>query len=91
MNSVGLEIFGKVQGVYFRLSTQKKAKELDLVGWVKNRSDGSVAAFAQGEEATLKKLIAWCHQGPPFARVERVDIQWSTREKEYTSFDIIRE
>ena len=91
MNSVILEIFGKVQGVYFRLSTQKKAKELELVGWVKNRCDGSVTAFAQGEEANLKKLIAWCHQGPPLARVDQMDIQWSIREKEHTSFDIIRE
>lgn len=90
MKSVYLEIYGKVQGVFFRLSTQKKAYELDLVGWVQNRADRSVEAFAQGEEESLQKLIEWCHQGPTHARVDKVEVQWSTEEKEYTSFEIIR-
>ena len=90
MKSIYLEIYGKVQGVYFRLSTQKKAEQLNLVGWVKNRADGSVEAFAQGEEAALKQLLVWCHQGPPLAYVDHVEVLWGQQEEARTSFEIIR-
>ena len=66
---------GKVQGVFYRSSTQAKAKELNLNGWVKNEEDGSVVIEAEGEEQKLEKLIEWCKQGPGAAVVNDVEYQ----------------
>ena len=68
-----LKIHGRVQGVFFRQSTREKARELGLSGWVKNMPDGTVEALAAGPENVVNELIAWCEQGPAYARVEKVD------------------
>ena len=52
-----LKIYGRVQGVFFRDSSRRKAKELGLSGWVRNEPDGTVQIVAEGEEKSLKKLI----------------------------------
>ncbi len=67
-------VSGKVQGVWFRDSTLKKAQELGVKGFVKNQKDGSVYIEAEGSLSTVKKLINWCHEGPKFAKVEAVEI-----------------
>ncbi|MEO5362436.1 MAG: acylphosphatase [Magnetococcus sp. DMHC-8] len=69
-----LHIFGRVQGVYYRVSTQQEAERLGVTGWVKNRPDGSVEAEAHGPPSAVTALIAWCQHGPPGARVERVEV-----------------
>ena len=82
-------ISGKVQGVFFRKSTQEKARELNLTGWVKNLEDGRVQIWAQGEEDNLKKLKEWTHSGPDRANVEHVKVE--TREAgDYSDFIIDR-
>lgn len=73
MRRVKLIISGRVQGVYFRYFTVRKAKELGVVGSVRNLDDGRVEAIAQADDAVLKKFIAWCHQGPVTARVDKVE------------------
>lgn len=70
-----IDIHGKVQGVYYRKSTAEKARELGLVGWVKNESDGSVKCEAEGTVEQLQALAQWMEQGPPLAVVLRVDIR----------------
>lgn len=70
-----LKIHGRVQGVFYRQSTREKARELGLSGWVKNMPDGTVEALAAGPETEVNQLIAWCRQGPAYARVEKVDVQ----------------
>ena len=77
MTEVLVVISGKVQGVFFRASTQKKALELGLTGWVKNCSDGSVSALFQGEKRQVSTIIAWCQEGPEFAEVASVKIESS--------------
>jgi len=67
-----LEIRGKVQGVYFRESMRLEALRLGLLGWVRNRSDGSVEAFIQGEAAAVEELETWAGVGPPSADVSQV-------------------
>ncbi len=69
-----LQIFGRVQGVYYRASTQQEAERLGVSGWVKNRPDGSVEAEAHGPDSAVTALIAWCQYGPPGARVERMEV-----------------
>ena len=76
---VGVHIAGLVQGVYFRYSTQRKAQELGVKGWVRNLRDGSVECLLEGERDTVEALIRWLHHGPPGARVDHV----TTQEEEY--------
>lgn len=70
-----IRISGRVQGVFFRAWAQDQARELGVKGWVRNASDGSVEAHAEGDEAAIKALIDRLHQGPPSARVENVDVE----------------
>lgn len=83
-----IRITGTVQGVFYRSETQKKATELGITGWVKNNDDGSVSIVAQGEAKNLEKLVLWCHEGPPAARVDHVEIEKNTDEIEFDSFEI---
>ncbi|GBC69622.1 Acylphosphatase [archaeon HR01] len=83
-----IRVYGLVQGVFFRAHMKSVAEELGLVGWVRNLEDGSVEAYAEGDEAALRKLVEWCHRGPPAARVERVDVEWSSPQGELTGFII---
>lgn len=69
-----LTITGRVQGVFFRLETQKEAKRLGISGYVKNLPDGSVEAVIQGDAQTVEKMIRWCYQGPPASRVDHIDL-----------------
>lgn len=69
-----IEVYGKVQGVFFRKSTQEKALELKIAGDVKNRADGSVEIHAAGAADAMQKFLEWCAQGPPRAEVEDMKI-----------------
>lgn len=71
---VHLHIKGRVQGVFYRASTQQQAQALGLVGWVRNRGDGSVEAVVQGDSESVKQLIEWCHKGPEQATVSQVEV-----------------
>jgi len=68
-----LAVHGQVQEVNFRAATQRCAEELGLAGWVANQADGTVAVHAEGEADALDALVAWAHEGPEGASVERVD------------------
>ncbi len=70
--AIQIRITGRVQGVGYRAATRQKAESLGLVGWVRNHSDGSVEALAQGGQGALDALIAWCGEGPPAAKVDAV-------------------
>jgi acylphosphatase len=65
-------VTGRVQGVWFRDSVRAVATEHGLSGWVRNRSDGSVEAVFEGGEPAVIELVAYCHTGPPHARVQTV-------------------
>lgn len=65
-------VSGRVQGVFFRASTQEQAARLSIRGWVRNEPDGSVRIEAEGDEAALQELIDWCRQGPSAAQVTHV-------------------
>ncbi len=88
---VRLIIDGRVQGVWFRESTRKKAISLGLVGWVKNRVDGTVEVLAEGPESQINQLVAWCHDGPPMARVKQVQETRKDYKGEFSSFDVVYE
>lgn len=68
-----IHVFGSVQGVFFRAETVEKACELGLSGWARNEPDGSVLIEAEGDKQELERLVAWCHEGPAVAQIERVE------------------
>ncbi len=72
MKAKQLQIYGVVQGVWFRASTKGEADRLGVVGWVKNMPDGSVLTLVQAEEDVLLQMVRWCQRGPMGARVDRV-------------------
>ncbi|MGZ5401451.1 MAG: acylphosphatase [Nocardioides sp.] len=74
MRHVQAQVTGRVQGVMYRESCRREAERLGVTGWVRNEPDGSVAVEASGPEDAVESLLAWCRQGPPGARVERVDV-----------------
>ncbi len=67
-----LEIRGIVQGVFYRESMRQEADRLGVQGWVRNRPDGSVEAWIQGEASAVEELEAWAQEGPPRAEVKSV-------------------
>lgn len=75
MKRVHLNVHGVVQGVFFRASTQAKAHDVGVTGWVRNLPDGSVEAEVQGPKAKVDAMVGWCHLGPRHANVDRVDVQ----------------
>ena len=81
-------ISGRVQGVNFRWYTQRKAQELGLNGWVRNRGDGRVEAVFEGEKQAVERAVNWCHVGPPSARVDEVEMEYQEPAGEFGSFRI---
>ena len=72
-------VSGRVQGVWYRATTQQKAIDLGLKGWVRNVSDGRVELIACGDEQQIRQLQAWLWQGPTHAKVDEVivkEIAW---------------
>lgn len=68
-------VTGRVQGVWFRASARQEGQRLGLLGWVRNRPDGSVEAMAQGETGAVESLEEWLHRGPELARVDGVEVR----------------
>ncbi len=83
-------VSGKVQGVFFRARLAERARELGVAGFVRNLSDGRVEAVMEGEEERVQQIIAWCHVGPPQARVDNVRVQWEDFEGEFQGFTVQR-
>ena len=67
-------VIGRVQGVWYRGSMQKQAEQLDVAGWVRNLPDGNVEAVIEGPPSAVDRLIAWCAEGPPSARVHDMQV-----------------
>lgn len=89
MRSVIINVTGLVQGVFYRKHTQEQANRLGVIGVVRNLSDGSVEIEASGTPEAIESLIAWCRQGPPRAKVERVEVK-ETEIKNFNGFRINR-
>ena len=65
-------VSGKVQGVYFRVSSQQKAIDYGLSGYAKNLADGGVEVFLSGKEENVEKMLAWLKHGPELAEVTQM-------------------
>jgi acylphosphatase len=69
-----VRIVGHVQGVFFRAWTRDEARRLELLGWVRNCSDGSVEAHLEGDVDSIERMVALLHDGPVHAKVRSVDV-----------------
>jgi len=81
-------VFGKVQGVAFRYSAQHFANKIEIKGYAKNLTDGSVEIVAQGKEENIQSFVVWCHKGPSRARVENVEWNEIEEKLNYQTFDV---
>ena len=80
-------ISGDVQGVFFRQYTVEAAKENNIVGWVRNLSDGRVEVIAQGDPRDIVKFVALIKMGPETAKVKEIEMQEEKDTDEFTSFE----
>jgi acylphosphatase len=91
MKRVRIVVSGLVQGVFFRLNTKRKAQELGICGWVKNRNDGTVEMMCEGPEKKIIIMIDWCKKGPEGSLVSNTEIKWENYTGEFKAFQIIYE
>lgn len=82
-------IRGKVHGVGFRFSCMEAAYRFGVKGYVKNQSDGSVYIEAEGPEENLDLFKKWCHKGPLWARINKVEEEMGELQG-FESFEIVR-
>lgn len=66
-------ISGRVQGVFFRRNTARKAQELGLFGYVRNLKDGTVEAVVNGQEEMIKELLSFWKSGPGLSKVSKIE------------------
>ena len=81
-------VSGLVQGVFFRMETEKVAAGLHLAGWVRNLADGRVEAVFEGEEENVERAIGFCKRGPPGAYVRDLDVKWEDWTGQFKEFSI---
>lgn len=86
--SIKVSVSGRVQGVFYRDSTRRKANEFSVTGWVKNLEDGRVEALLSGDKKNVEALIDWMKVGPPAAQVTHVKIE-NIEPIDFPSFDIV--
>jgi len=82
-------ITGRVHGVFFRAYAQDTARRTGVAGWVRNLPDGRVEAVFEGDANKVENMIAWCHEGSPMGRVDRVDLLEEAYTGEFDRFTII--
>jgi len=69
-----IRIEGKVQAVWFRVSTKEEADRIGLSGFVRNEHDGSVYVEIEGERGKLEVFVKWCHIGSEQSEVIKVSV-----------------
>jgi len=91
MTLAGVEITvsGIVQGVGFRYFIYRRARSLNLVGWVRNNRDGTVSVAAEGDREMLEGLLDVLREGPPGASIRDMSIDWQDYRGQFKAFDII--
>ena len=81
-------VSGRVQGVFFREETRRAAERLNVKGWVRNRSDGTVEALFEGTQQAVDAAIAWCRKGSSRAEVADVQVSWEAYVGDFDAFSI---
>ncbi|XP_033031603.1 acylphosphatase-2 isoform X2 [Trachypithecus francoisi] len=91
LKSVDYEVFGRVQGVCFRMYTEDEARKIGVVGWVKNTTKGTVTGQVQGPEDKVNSMKSWLSKiGSPSSRIDRTNFsnEKTISKLEYSNFSI---
>lgn len=81
-------ISSRVQGVFFRIQTKEKARELGLTGWICNLVDGRVEAVIEGDDEKVEEITDWARSGPVLAKVEKIEMKEEEYQGEFKNFEI---
>lgn len=81
-------INGRVQGVGFRSYAAKHARQLNLTGFVRNLSNGQVESIVEGTKENIEKYHDYITQGPMFANVTNVNVNWENASGEFPDFRV---
>ncbi len=73
MKAIKGRVYGKVQGVGFRMYAYRQADRLGITGWIKNLSDGSVEFFCQASDVELSYFIDLLKRGNTSSVVENLE------------------
>lgn len=87
--AVRLYVFGIVQGVFFRSFIKEQADKLKVNGYVRNKEDGSVEIWIEGNSGDVDKMVEKCKEGPKNSQIKRLDIV-DEKLQEMKDFKIIR-
>ncbi|KAL7067585.1 putative acylphosphatase protein [Cryptosporidium serpentis] len=93
MISCDFEVFGKVQGVYFRKYTLEKARQLLLTGWCSNTPNGTVKGQLEGDEQSVRSMVQWLkNEGSPASIIEKCQVSdfITINERSFEDFSIIK-
>lgn len=86
-----LVVHGRVQGVFFRASTERHAEREGVAGWVRNRPDGTVEAWLEGSGEAVEAVETWIRGGgPPAGRVDRVEVLDDGTPEGLSDFRVVR-
>jgi acylphosphatase len=89
MKTLNVIVKGKVQGVFFREYTRRRALALNLTGWVRNLQDGSVECTISGNDDDVDQMTTWFYEGSPLSMVREVMVRELPPDDSYTSFEIV--
>ncbi|MEZ0450531.1 acylphosphatase [Sphingobacterium thalpophilum] len=89
MKHLNISVRGKVQGVFFRLTTKAVADQVGVKGFVMNQQDGSVYIEAEGDDFALDALLDFCQEGPEKSVVEAVEVQ-EGELKGFSNFEVVK-
>lgn len=87
MKRIVIDVYGRVQGVFFRYNTKKQARKLGLHGYADNMPDGRVHIEAQGPEEKLEEFLEFAKKGPRMANVEKVEYDYKEPKENFDDHD----
>ncbi len=89
MIAVHISVYGEVQGTGFRTWTKEQADKLNLSGWTRKASDGSIEIFSQGEEEKINDFVSICWDGPNMAFIDEVLVKDTNPDDSFSVFEIL--
>ena len=89
MIAVHISVYGEVQGTGFRTWSKEQAEKLNLSGWTRKASDGSIEIFSQGEEEKINDFVSLCWDGPNMAFIDEVLVKDTNPDDSFSVFEIL--
>ncbi|XP_026468097.1 acylphosphatase-2-like isoform X2 [Ctenocephalides felis] len=91
--TIDFEVFGKVQGVFFRKHTAQQAERLKITGWCMNTASGTVKGQLEGTPRSVDEMKSWLQKiGSPSSKIEKAEFsnEKTVTKPQYSHFKIRR-